>query len=299
MRRLFSLITVVFVLFGCNSVYKENIEAADIAFEEGNFEDALTYYKTALKEKPDETDIKAKVSLLTDYKILQENMSEQKWNEASNLANAILKNDETVPSLQENVEQSLVTIEDNKEKEKIFTNELKQIEKLINNDDIDEASSKLAKLESDAKSSALKKDFDNLSSKLDKAEEKRLTEKKIQLKNDYLAEFDEFENKAQEEIDLSYSKADSNAVTNNIIHENTEQWDIYMNEVYQLLKENMSDAEFDKLKKKQKDWLHNKENLLDEATKMASGGTAGIQNKAWIDYDETKNQCYYLIENYL
>jgi len=56
---------LVFIISGCSSkVYNEAIEHGDIKFEEGNYGEALTFYKKALEEKPNDETTNEKIEEL-------------------------------------------------------------------------------------------------------------------------------------------------------------------------------------------------------------------------------------------
>lgn len=304
MKRIFLLLAIISVLTGCSSAYKQSFEEAEAALESGEYENALKLYNTALEEKPDSSEAKDRVVLLHEYEEVKEKIELFNWTEAADLANTLLKNEDIVPSLQNEVKTLLVTIEEEKEKEKQNANDLKVIEKLISSDGVEEAASKLSELKSNIKSDALNSEIDNLyielgaakkriaeKERLEKEAKQRTAEEK-NLKNKYMQQAQELEHRIAKEASDLYA----NNPPPGFFGQYYNEWDDLLNEVWGVLKNTVSKEEFKEIKADQIWWVNNKEKGFAELPdETASTRAAGMDYLANLTEDRT----FYLIGNHI
>lgn len=91
LKRTFLILSIITILAGCSSAYKQAVTDAESALDRGDFEKALTFYNDALEEDADSSEVKEIVALLNDYATLQKKMENIEWTEAFDLANNLLK----------------------------------------------------------------------------------------------------------------------------------------------------------------------------------------------------------------
>lgn len=78
-----------------------------------------------------------------------------------------------------------------------------------------------------------------------------------------------------------------------------EQWDAMLNEIYGVIKEQMSDTDFEKLKEEERQWIVDRDATAKQNALKYEGGT--MANLEYISSLEniTKDRCYELVEGYM
>lgn len=107
----------------------------------------------------------------------------------------------------------------------------------------------------------------------------------------------------QKELDALPEKKDSDkGVTNamkNYYGISYEMYDKALNEIYALLKEELSPETMNELKTEQMKWIEQKEDTADEERKKYEGGTFEYVAYYISTYESTKERCYELVNDYM
>ena len=82
-------------------------------------------------------------------------------------------------------------------------------------------------------------------------------------------------------------------------YEKAVRWDNLLNEIYGVLKEQLSSNEMDELRNKQREWISYRDNEADKAAKEFEGGTWAPVAYNGAIADLTRERCYYLVNNYM
>lgn len=116
-------------------------------------------------------------------------------------------------------------------------------------------------------------------------------------------EFIEKLDNIQKELDALPEKKDSDAgITNamkNYYGKSYEEYDKALNEIYNLLKENLSADVMEDLKIKQIEWINQKETTAREEEAKYKGGTLEFVSGYVSLYESTKERCYELVNEYM
>jgi uncharacterized protein YecT (DUF1311 family) len=151
--------------------------------------------------------------------------------------------------------------------------------------------------ESTAVSDENKKDQTNETSTENSSKDDTVT--KVEGKQAYLEKLDNI----QKELDaLPYKKDSDKGVTNamkNYYGVSYEKYDDALNEIYALLKKELSPEIMAELKSEQVKWIKEKEEKAEKERLKYEGGT--FENVAWYIslYESTKNRSYELVEEYM
>lgn len=78
-----------------------------------------------------------------------------------------------------------------------------------------------------------------------------------------------------------------------------ERWDKALNEIYQVLKQQLSEAEMAKLKEEQRNWITLRDETAAKAAAKYEGGTAEGLEYAITLASVTRDRCYKLVELYM
>lgn len=130
-------------------------------------------------------------------------------------------------------------------------------------------------------------------------EENRTPKTKVEGRQEYLNKLDNI----QKELDAMPDKKDSDkGVTNamkNYYGVSYERYDDALNEIYALLKQELSPETMMELKTEQIKWIEQKEEKAEKERLKYDGGT--FENVAWYIslYESTKDRCYALVNEYM
>ncbi|MNE54313.1 hypothetical protein D3C80_1490840 [compost metagenome] len=78
-----------------------------------------------------------------------------------------------------------------------------------------------------------------------------------------------------------------------------ERWDKALNEIYNELKQQLSESEMAELKEKQLDWITYRDNTAKEASLEFEGGTMEPLEYTAVLGSVTKDRCYELVKVYM
>ncbi|MCM3711132.1 lysozyme inhibitor LprI family protein [Sporosarcina luteola] len=78
-----------------------------------------------------------------------------------------------------------------------------------------------------------------------------------------------------------------------------ETWDNILNEIYGMLKEQLSPKEMDQLREEQRNWLTYRDESALEASLQYKGGTQEHLEYVAVLANLTEERCYELVENYM
>ncbi|MGG1629519.1 lysozyme inhibitor LprI family protein [Rossellomorea sp. NRS-1567] len=141
--------------------------------------------------------------------------------------------------------------------------------------------------------------MDDGSAQVDSSQEDHTPISKVAGRTEYLNKLDNI----QKELDAMPDKKDSDkGVTNamkNYYGVSYERYDDALNEIYSLLKKELSPEVMKELKAEQLKWIEQKEAKAEKERLKYEGGT--FENVAWYIslYESTKDRCYELVNEYM
>lgn len=116
-------------------------------------------------------------------------------------------------------------------------------------------------------------------------------------KETYLNKLDEIESSLKE-FDKVYESG-TQADMNQAKSETFERWDDALNEIYKELQQQLSEREMSALKEDQRDWMKQRDQIAEEKSKEAEGGTLEPFLYASALADLTKDRSYELVNKYM
>ncbi|WP_246202556.1 lysozyme inhibitor LprI family protein [Virgibacillus doumboii] len=81
--------------------------------------------------------------------------------------------------------------------------------------------------------------------------------------------------------------------------ERYKKWDRELNEIYGVLKEQLSIEQMDKLREEQRDWIKHRDEVAKEASLKYKGGTTESLEYVATQASLTRERCYALVANYM
>lgn len=117
----------------------------------------------------------------------------------------------------------------------------------------------------------------------------------ISLKEKYLQQLDDTKKEA-EELEPTDS---STYALKKVENDRWELWDELLNEIYGVLKEQLSAEEMDQLREEQRNWIKFRDDSALEASHKFKGGTQEHLEYVAVLANLTEERCYELVANYM
>lgn len=119
-------------------------------------------------------------------------------------------------------------------------------------------------------------------------------------KSEYFSKMQEVDNKADEIGEKCNNNPNvTQAEMNSVSYEQSKLYDDELNKIYKFLKQNLSDEKFKELEKSEVEWINQKEKRVESIKKEFEGGSMLPLQVNSAVAEESKNRCYYLINNYM
>lgn len=84
-----------------------------------------------------------------------------------------------------------------------------------------------------------------------------------------------------------------------VAHNQYEEWDDLLNEIYGVLEDQLSAEEMSKLREEQRDWIAHRDETAKEASLKYEGGTMEQLEYVTVLANVTKDRCYEFVEAYM
>ncbi len=128
-------------------------------------------------------------------------------------------------------------------------------------------------------------------------ESSNVIQQQYSYKNEYLKKLDEVED-SMSDLDYLYESgttADLNSAASTVLS----RWDDMLNEIYALLKTQLSESEMQELKRKQLNWIDYRDKTAErESSEFEGGSMYSVQYNSTLGR-LTKERCYELVNNYM
>ncbi|MGK7377392.1 lysozyme inhibitor LprI family protein [Planococcus sp. 1R117A] len=321
MKKITILIAAIMLLAGCgSSTYDKAMENAKVALANREFDEAMALSKLALEEKPKDEKALAIHTYLEELEEVNKAMDEKVWDVVLKRTEEMEKEEGLPYSIAQELKNISRLALANQNNEKAVSEKIKEIDLLLANQEFQEAQAKIEALQKDEKLKAALEDhseeISSLSSEISVAvqktaddekkkdgketaltTEKALKEQDTSLKTHYLNKL------AQIEIglsDLEYLYADG--VTSQMLEgeaETLKRWDDALNEIYGVLKEQLSTEDMSRLREEQRDWILFRDYEADLAASEFKGGSFEEVQRLSTLGQLTKDRCYLLVDYYL
>lgn len=117
-----------------------------------------------------------------------------------------------------------------------------------------------------------------------------LKEEYLKKLNDTKKEWEEIRKNSEDEITYALKKVEGDRY---------DVWDGLLNEVYQVLKKQLTSEEMDQLRKEQREWIDYRDNTAKEASLKYKGGTMEQLEYVMVQNNLTEERCFELVEDYM
>lgn len=198
-------------------------------------------------------------------------------------------------------EPTKTKIDDKVKVKEDVNNSIHQLSNLIDEKKYDEAKVLIEQLNSKGLDEAQKANVDKLKVRIDselaKIEKDKEKVKQGSKKQEYRTKLDSIELGLKDLNEKGYSgtTAEMRATAN----ENYKRWDTALNEIYNVLKGQLSASDMKKLQSEEIQWIANRDAKAKEASLEMKGGTMESVLYTSSLADTTKKRCYELVEKYM
>ncbi|WML33640.1 lysozyme inhibitor LprI family protein [Clostridium sp. OS1-26] len=194
-------------------------------------------------------------------------------------------------------------VEDKVKVKEEVDNSINKVSSLIDEKKYDEAKALIEQLNSKELEEAQKANINKLKGRIDselaetEKEKEKNKEKKVSKKEEYRAKLDkiQLELKALDEKDASGKTLYMREAAN----ERYKRWDAALNEIYGVLKGQLSASDMKKLQSEEIKWISNRDAKAKEESSSMKGGT--MESVIYMNSmaNTTENRCYELVEKYM
>ena len=327
MKKIALVVIVCFILTSCgNSTYDKAIEQSKLALANGEFEKALSLSELAMQEKQKDEEAKALYTMLTAFDEVRDAFNRSDWEETLKKVKVLDQQDNLPGVLKKELETYQNAAEVNIEQHKSVANKIKEIENLITEKKLDEAKELFQQMKNNETLKeglvahndviyAISNDINagiqkQAEEQIEKAKEEAAIAKadvpntqkvtKNQLpnqKNIYFRKLDGIEISLSD-LEYLYSEGIT-AEMKEAEAEVYKRWDDALNEIYGVLKSQLTKNEMNRLRDKQREWILYRDHEAEKAASEFEGGSfAGVQYLSTLG-QLTKERCYQLVELYM
>ena len=310
----FLWIMMILILAGCSSsTFDKAMEQSELALANQEYEKALASVELALREKPEDTKALAIQKDLQNFESVKEEMRSENWAAALHLSKDMLSQKELSVGLRETLQELIQTVTNNQEMSAQVSAHVKDIEKSVEAGELEEAEKLIEELRTNQISAG------ELSEKLDKLE-KRMEEElnkpqpsvaqqppsstqQLDSKPNYGTQ-QEFLNKLNA-IEIGLADLDHlyvNGITSEMAEGETERykrWDDALNEIYGVLKKQLSPADMEQLRLKQREWIQYRDDTASFDSAEFAGGSFEPVTYTGTSAELTRERCYELVHLYM
>lgn len=126
-------------------------------------------------------------------------------------------------------------------------------------------------------------------------EEEDSTNQVVSLKQEYLTKL----NDTKKEMDEIEPEDDSTYALKNVEGNRYDVWDGLLNEIYGVLKDQLSTEEMEQVRKEQRNWLTHRDETAKEASLKYEGGTMEQLEYVSVLANLTEERCFELVKKYV
>ncbi|REB08546.1 DUF1311 domain-containing protein [Sporosarcina sp. BI001-red] len=325
MKRIVVVTFIVFFLTACSSgTYDKAMEQGKLGLADGNYDKALASFELAHDEKPKDQDA-------ADYKKISEQLvdmtkliEEEQWRQAEGKAQVLISQYELPTSLENKLKDIVAELKNKQSVILDMESRLQKIQEMADSGKVEEPANELDTLKQLPEWKDVATQFSEQLSRIEdsistserkrreiEAEKKRIEQEKNEqqaaakkkeqlsanLQNHYLQKLYAIKD-GLSDLDYLYK----NGVTSEMMEATDEtytRWDNALNEIYSVLKKQLSDSEMESLRVKQRSWMKERDQEAEEAAAEFGEGTAGPLTYMSVMAQKTEERCYELVEQYM
>lgn len=317
-KRIGAVTVLAGMLVGCsNGTFDKAMEQGKLALANGEYDKALSSIELALDEKPDEQEaISMKVDLIA-FRLMKKDMKTGDWESALKQAEALLQKEELAIGLRQKVEEQIDTVKVNLETSAKVVAHLADIEKSVKAGEMKEARTTIEELQKGQETQMVMDKFSEQLASLEKRLETEVRKqqatvvtpnKSAVIQQDVILTASDKQQQYRIKLDaIERGLADLNYLYVNGVtvdmkeaeSERYRRWDVALNEIYSLLKKQLSANDMNQLREKQREWIKYRDQSAGTNAAEFEGGTFESLTYISTQAELTKERCYELVNHYM
>ncbi len=302
MKNLMIILLISIFLTGCvNDSFNQAIDQANAALQKGNADQALSSLELAIDEDPKNPEVKQSYRNLEMFIQLKSDMDNEKWKSALKTAEALLKQKDLNPYIKKETKQYIEQANNKVQQELEMKSKIDIISNLIEEKKYNEAEQAMNKLLADERlgnnQKLLEDEIKNLKNLIDiKSEQYAKKQEQNSKKSEYILKMSQIE---KEVAKLNNKKASTTVEMEKVAADSYKMWDDTLNEIYGVLKQQLSSNVMSDVREQQLDWITNRDNKAKKDASSYQGGTLYEVEFLNSLTKTTKERCYELVEIYM
>lgn len=292
---------LVLGLVGCgNSVATEAVKQGKEALQKKEYDKALLSFDIVLDNDAKNKEAAILKSIINDYLTAKKYLEQGKTDEAKKTIEGVNTQYSEYP-IKDDIDILKKQIEEVEKTNKVINDEIEKLIILYNDKKYDDGKKLISELSKYNLNSKQNEEINNINIKIEEEqkkteEEQKKTTEKENIKQSYIEKLDNIELGLE---DLAELYAGSMMEMKRAAAEEYSRWDDALNEIYGVLKTELSATDMSKLQEEQIQWISDKENKAKTASLEFKGGTMeGLVYTSSLG-KTTKDRCYELVEKYM
>ncbi|WP_049665067.1 lysozyme inhibitor LprI family protein [Bacillus sp. FJAT-27231] len=314
MKRAARVVVAAILLAGCNNgTYEKAMEQGKLALANGEFDKAQASFELALDEKPKDEKAKGLYEDLTAYHEVEKAIEEAKWEDALTKANHLLQEDHLADSLKKELEEYVKTAESHDEESSEVAKKLEEIKSSIGQGNYSDAQTSINELKQNEETATALSGFSDEVKSIEESINERLQKQKAAeaLEEKERARAEAAVSKKEEYLQKLYNiEAGMSDLTYIYEHGTTvemreaeaaayKKWDDALNDIYSVLKTQLSSSEMTNLRGKQREWIKYRDRTAKAESATYEGGSFASVQYVSTQARLTRERCYELVNIYM
>ncbi|HEY9576606.1 MAG TPA: lysozyme inhibitor LprI family protein, partial [Pseudobacillus sp.] len=264
-------------------------------------------------EKPKDEEAKGLYEDLSAYHEVEKAIQDAKWEDALTKANRLFEEENLAGSLKKELEQQVKTIESNNEQSSEVAKKLEEIKNSIGQGNYSDAQTSINELKQNQETEAVLSRFSDEVKSIEESINERLQKQKEAeaLEEKERAHAEAVASKKDEYLQKLYS-IEAGLADLTYIYENGttvemreaeaaayKKWDDALNDIYGVLKTQLSSSEMTSLRDKQREWIKYRDRTAKAEAAAYEGGTFASVQYVSTQARLTRERCYELVNIYM
>ncbi|PID23621.1 lysozyme inhibitor LprI family protein [Sporosarcina sp. P7] len=322
MKKTGVILLLIFLLTGCsNGTFDKAMEQGKLALANGEYDKALSSVELALDEKPNDQEAFTMKKDLNGFHLVKQEMKDRDWDGALEKAEGMLNQEKLAIGLRKSLEDMVDTLKTNQEVSAKVATHLQDIETSVEAGELEEAQKTIEELRKGQSSvEEFSEKLASLEKRLDDELKKQQAppivveppivqqDKSTALQLDVIPKHSGLQQQYRNKLDsIEAGLADLNYLFVNGItsemsqaeNERYTRWDNALNEIYGVLKKQLSAQDMEQLRIKQREWIKYRDHTASINAAEFAGGSFEPLTYTSTSADLTKERCYALVNLYM
>ena len=284
-------------MVGCgDNITDKAIEQGKLAMANKEYDKALSSFELAIDEGSKDEELHKMIRIIEKYNHAKSAYEQGQVEDAKDILDAISE-DYTTYSIKDDIDKLKKEIDDiNKVSEEIKS-EIEKLNTLFEDKCYDDAKDVISSLEKKELTQQQFKEVEDIKTKIEEIDKKEVSQSSQDnqsRKGEYLQKLGDIEYEVSL-IDYGVSTMEMQGASYEVL----DKWDKALNDIYGVLKAQLSSSDMEDLKIKQREWIKLRDTSADKAGSEFEGGSMEELTYTDVLGSMTRERCYYLVNEYM